>query len=210
MAGHLRRFYTETVFPWALDWTMARSFFAQQRELLLRDVSGEVLEIGFGTGLNLPHYPPAVERLIAVDANPGMSARARRRMGASRMPVEHRVLDGERLPLADGSIDCVVSTWTMCSIAGLVAALAEMLRVLKPGGRLFFIEHGLSPDARVRRWQERLNPLQMALGDGCRLTRNFREIIPAAGFRFARLDEYYEPKSPRTHGYTYRGVAVRE
>jgi ubiquinone/menaquinone biosynthesis C-methylase UbiE len=201
-------FYSRVIFPRAVEWAMSKPEIGELRSRALAGVSGEVLEIGFGTGLNLPHYPGTVRRLTTVDVNPGMSTLAGRRVRESTIEVEHRVLSGERLPMADDSFDSAVSTWTLCSIADLDAALAEIRRVLRPGGRFFFVEHGLSRDPGVARWQQRLNGLQRLIGDGCNLNRDMRELI-GERFELESMDEFYMEKAPRTHGYTYLGAARR-
>jgi ubiquinone/menaquinone biosynthesis C-methylase UbiE len=179
------------------------------RRVLLQDVKGEVLEIGFGTGLNLPHYPDHINRITTVDMNPGMNARALRRIKESPITVDQRVLNGEELPMPDASFDSVVSAWTLCSIENVGKALSELRRVLKPDGRFFFAEHGLAPDPKVQRWQHRMNPLQRTFGDGCNLNRNIRGIIDAAGFTITQIEEFYLEKGPKFLGYTYLGSAAR-
>src|SRR4051812_21428926 len=142
---------------------------SEQRKRVLADVGGEVLEIGFGTGLNLAHYPQHVRRITTVDPNPGMNKLARRRAAESEIEVDHRTLSGEELPFDAGRFDCVVSTWTLCSIPDVGRAIGEVYRVLRPDGRLVFLEHGQSSDPGVWTWQRWLNPVQRVLGDGCRL-----------------------------------------
>ena len=136
--------YSRVVFPRLCDWVMSDPRMAGLRSELLADVGGEVLEIGFGTGLNLPHYPEHVRRITTVDPNPGMNRLARRRIAEGGIDVDQRVLSGEALPFEDGTFDCVVSTWTLCSIPDAGRALGEVYRVLRPGGRFVFLEHGLS------------------------------------------------------------------
>jgi ubiquinone/menaquinone biosynthesis C-methylase UbiE len=167
------------------------------------------LEIGFGTGLNLPHYPAGVGHITAVDTNAGMQRRALRRLAQSGIAVQHQVHSAERLPFADGSFDCAVSTFTLCSVADARQVLSELFRVLKPGGRLLYLEHGLSPDPAVQRWQRRLNRLQMLLGDGCHLDRNFRELLAGQGWSELAIAEHYLKDTPQTHGYLYRGTATK-
>jgi SAM-dependent methyltransferase len=199
--------YSAVVFPGLCDLLLNRPFVARHRRRLLAAVHGDILEIGFGTGLNLPHYPAAVRRLITVDPNPGMHRLARRRLRRSPIAVEHRRVGGERLPFEDGRFDCIVSTFTLCSIADVGRALGEVYRVLKPGGRFLFLEHGLSPEPNVRTWQRRLNGLEMCLADGCRLDRNMRELVAAQPFTSVEVEEFYLERTPRTHGYLYRGTA---
>lgn len=202
-------FYTRVVFPRLCDRLLGRPAVARHRQALLAGAAGEVLEIGFGTGLNLPCYPPAVRRVTAVDPNPGTHPLARRRVERSGIAVDHRLLSGERLPFADGTFDCVVSTFTLCSIDGVDQALGEAYRVLRPGGRFLFLEHGLSPDPAVRWWQRRLNWLEVRLADGCRLDRDVRGLVAARPFAAVHADQFYLGGLPRTHGYMTRGVATK-
>jgi SAM-dependent methyltransferase len=202
-------FYTRAVYPRLCDRLLGRPAVARHRRALLADAAGDVLEIGFGTGLNLPCYPRGVRQLTAVDPNPGTHPLARRRIKRSGIAVDHRVLSGEQLSFPDGTFDCVVSTFTLCSIAGVGQALAEAYRVLRPGGRFLFLEHGPSPDPAVRRWQRGLNWLEMRLADGCRLDRDVRGLVVAQPFAAVRVDQFYLPGLPRTHGYMTRGVATK-
>ncbi len=201
--------YSRLFFPWGCDCIMSSPQHDDVRRVLLQDVKGEVLEIGFGTGLNLPHYPDHINRITTVDMNPGMNARALRRIKESPITVDQRVLNGEELPMPDASFDSVVSAWTLCSIENVGKALSELRRVLKPDGRFFFAEHGLAPDPKVQRWQHRMNPLQRTFGDGCNLNRNIRGIIDAAGFTITQIEEFYLEKGPKFLGYTYLGSAAR-
>ncbi|MEM9161885.1 MAG: class I SAM-dependent methyltransferase [Cyanobacteria bacterium P01_F01_bin.4] len=183
-------FYSQIIFPRLLDWSMSGQSFACYRRDLLSTVQGNVLEIGFGTGLNLSHYPASVEALTVVDPNPGCNAIAARRIQASPMTVDVRLLSGECLPFAEASFDSVVSTWTLCSIPKVGQALQEICRVLKPGGRLFFIEHGLSPESDIRTWQNRLTPLQKRIADGCHLNRPIKDLVSEV-FGSVEVDEFY-------------------
>jgi ubiquinone/menaquinone biosynthesis C-methylase UbiE len=188
---------------------MATPVLRDLRPMVLAPAQGHVLEIGFGTGLNLPHYPETVRHLTAVDVNPGMVRRARRRIAESSIPVDHQVADVASLSMADATFDTVVSTWTLCSIPAVEQALAEMHRVLKPGGTFLFVEHGLSDDAGVQRWQRRLDPIQRVIADGCHLTRRVGQLVEAASFRIEALREFYLDGAPRAYGYTYHGVATK-
>ena len=152
--------YSRLIFPRLLDLTMASPEMADYRAELLSDVSGDVLEIGFGTGLNLPHYPESVQQLTTVDPNEGMDAIAQKRIDNSPITVKSLALSGESLPFENASFDSVVCTWTLCSIPNATQALSEAYRVLKPGGRFFFIEHGLSPDKGIQRFQNTFTPVQ--------------------------------------------------
>jgi ubiquinone/menaquinone biosynthesis C-methylase UbiE len=202
-------FYSRVIFPRLCELLMGRPFLVKHRQQLLATVQGEVLEIGFGTGLNLPHYPAQVRKITTVDPNPGMNRLAQRRIRKSKIEVDQRILSGERLPFEAGVFDCVVSTFTLCSIEDVGQALGEVYRVLKPGGRFLFLEHGLSPEANVQKWQRRLNWLEMHLAEGCRLDRNMKELAAAQPFSPIEVEEFYLEKTPRTHGYVYRGVASK-
>lgn len=202
-------FYRRVIFPRLCDLTLGQPLVAEYRKPLLAQAGGDVLEIGFGTGLNLPHYPDHVHRITAIEPNAGMSRQARQRIAQSRIAVEQRQLSGERLPFPDRCFDCVVSTFTLCSIDDVSRALAEIYRVLRPDGRFLFLEHGLSPDPGVRKWQRRLNWLQMRLADGCRLDRDMRALVAAQPFRSVEVEEFDMERSPRTHGHLYRGFAVK-
>jgi ubiquinone/menaquinone biosynthesis C-methylase UbiE len=188
---------------------MDQPFVAERRRQLLAAAEGNVLEIGFGTGLNLPHYPRAVHKITTVDPNTGMHRLAQRRIKQSGIKVDQRILSGERLPFEDNAFDCVVSTFTLCSIQDVNQALAESYRVLKGGGRFLYLEHGLSPDVSVQKWQRRLNWLQMRLADGCRLDRNIRELVACQPFSTISSNEQYLENTPKTHGYLYYGCAAK-
>jgi ubiquinone/menaquinone biosynthesis C-methylase UbiE len=188
---------------------MARPSIAELRRRVIGQARGRVLEIGFGTGLNLPFYAAdRVELLVAVEPNAGMSRWTRQRVATASFPVEQHRLDAAgRLPFEDESFDTVVSTWTMCSIRDLPAALAEAHRVLKRGGKLLFVEHGLSPEGRVARWQRRLTPIFRIVGDGCHLDRDIEAIVRASPLRIEAMEKFYLEDTPKVGGYTYRGVA---
>lgn len=187
---------------------MSNTEMAACRESLLREVTGNVLEIGFGTGLNLPHYPSTVEKITTVDANPGTRKLAQKRIQQSNLTVESRILNGETLPMPDYSFDSVVSTWTLCSIVNVQQAIAEIYRVLKPGGKFFFIEHGLSDKPKIQVWQNRLNPIQRVIGDGCNLNRNI-QVLVAHEFESVTVDRFDMKTLPNTVGHTYKGVATK-
>jgi SAM-dependent methyltransferase len=201
--------YTRWIFPHLCDLVMSHSSIDRLRRDLLAEVSGSVLEIGLGTGLNLPHYPAGVSRLWAVDPGAGMTRLARRRMDRSGKEVDLHHQSAESLPFPDEWFDNVVSTWTMCSIPDASRALSEIHRVLRPGGRLLFLEHGLSDDLSVQRWQRRLNPIQSRVGDGCRLDLDIETLVRAQPFSLVRIDRIFLERAPRTHGTLYRGVATK-
>ncbi|MCI0684864.1 MAG: class I SAM-dependent methyltransferase [Gemmataceae bacterium] len=201
-------FYSQVIFPRLCDLLLDRPAVAKLRGELLAHTRGEVLEIGFGTGLNLACYPDHVRRINAVDANPGMHRLARRRIHQAGIEVRQHVASCERLPFNDRMFDCAVSTFTLCSVERVDRAIAELHRVLKPGGRFLFLEHGLSPEPAVRKWQRRLNWLEMNLADGCRLDRDMRGLVTAQ-FAAADIAEFYLAGIPWTHGYMYRGIASK-
>ena len=179
-----------------------------QRARVCEGLAGEVVEIGFGSGLNVPYYPSQVSRVAAVEpADTGWKLAAKR-LRDTPVPVERAGLDGQSLPFPDDSFDAALSTWTMCTIPDIDAALRELRRVLRPGGRLHFVEHGLAPDPNVQRWQHRLEPMQKRLFGGCHLTRPAPELLQRAGFEIAELDRYYEKGAPRIVGAHTLGVAV--
>jgi ubiquinone/menaquinone biosynthesis C-methylase UbiE len=201
--------YTRWIFPWLCDRAMRDPRLADLRRETLAGVGGDVLEIGFGTGLNLPHYPGHLRRITAVDPNPGMSPRALRRIDESGIAVDRRLLRGEDLPFPDGSFDCVVSTWTLCSIPDVGRAVSEAHRVLRSRGQFVFIEHGLNEDPRIQRWQRRLNPLQRLVGAGCRLDLDVPAVLRDQPFAAVEVQQFTLDRVPRTHGTMYRGVATR-
>jgi ubiquinone/menaquinone biosynthesis C-methylase UbiE len=201
-------FYSQVIFPRLLDWSMAGPDMAKYRQEVLAQVQGEVLEIGFGTGLNLPYYPKQIQKITTVDVNPGVNQLAQKRIQESSITVDNRVLNGEKLPMADGTFDSVVSTWTLCSIANVDQAIQEIYRVLKPGGRFFFIEHGLSEDPGVQIWQHRLNPIQKVIGDGCHLDRDIQTLVKKQ-FQDVKVEQFDMEHAPKTHGHLYQGIATK-
>jgi ubiquinone/menaquinone biosynthesis C-methylase UbiE len=200
--------YSRLLFPRLMDLAMSGANLAAHRRSLLRDVTGEILEIGFGTGLNLAHYPDSVKRITSVDVNPGMATIAQKRATQAGITIDPHTLSGEHLPMADATFDTVVSTWTLCSIPDVAQAIREAHRVLKPGGRFCFIEHGLSNDPAIQTWQHRLTPIQRVIGDGCHLDRDIAQLV---GQSFAQVDleTFAEPSLPPVGGYFYKGFAIK-
>jgi SAM-dependent methyltransferase len=199
--------YERRLFPRLMDWSMRG--LAELREETLAAARGDVLEVGFGTGLNLRHYPPSVGSLVAVDPLDALEDRVARRIAAAPFPVERaRLAAGGRLPFESGSFDCVVTTWTLCSIADPVPALLEMRRVLRSGGLYLFIEHGQSDDERIARWQARLNPIQRRIGCGCLLDRRIDALVREGHFEIQKLARFVPEGRPRIWETLYRGVAT--
>ena len=201
-------FYAKHILPRAEDLVMRGEEFGRLRARVAAGLAGEVLEIGFGSGLNVPYYPPAVKRVRAVDPATVGRKLAARRVAASTVPVEYIGLDAQSLPLADASVDHVLSTWTMCSIPDVAQALAEIRRVLRPGGALHFVEHGRSPDEKVARRQNRLTPVQRRVAGGCHLNRPIDRLLLESGLELTRLDNYYL-RERSALGYMFEGVATK-
>jgi len=203
--------YDRHVLPRVIEWAMHDRRIARYRKPVLAEASGRVLEIGFGTGANLPHYPAHIKQLEIVEPHTGINARAGRHLAASDIEILPHFLSAERLPFDQGSFDTVVSTCTLCSIPAVGTALEEMRRVLKPGGRFLFLEHGLSSEPAIARWQRRLTPLQKRIGGGCHLDRPIRELIETAGLAIEsqKFEQRYAPRIPRIVGWLTSGVAKK-
>jgi SAM-dependent methyltransferase len=204
-------FWTDRVVPRITDRALSSRDVMEMRALACAGLNGRVLEIGFGSGLNVGLYPDAVTRLDAVEPSGlGWSLSSRRRAG-SRVPIERTGLDGQRLSAADGQYDAVLSTFTLCTIPDVGRALAEVRRVLAPGGRFHFLEHGRAPDAGVERWQRRLDPVQRRVCGGCHLSRDVPALVGAAGLEVTDLTAAYLPGPPVGRPWTYGfvGSAVR-
>lgn len=201
-------FYAERVLPRVVDLALSGKAFAPLRARVAADLDGEVLEVGFGSGRNVPVYPPAVKRVLAVDPAVGGRRLAAERIAASRVPIEFVGLTGEELPLEDRSVDHVLTTWTLCTIPDVDRALREVRRVLRPGGALHFVEHGRAPDPKVARWQDRLTPIQRRVAGGCHLNRPIAELIAGAGLDLGPVDNFYL-RGPKAFGYMFEGVATR-
>ena len=200
-------FYETWVLPRFLNMMMSNRSTTEERKKALAGVTGTVLEVGFGCGHNLPCYPNAVRRLVAVDPSRQCAKLAGKRIAAARFPVEYVPLGAEDIAAPDHSFDCVVSTFTLCTIPDPAKALAQMRRVLKPGGKLFIAEHGLTQDPAVQRWQHRLNRLNNVMLGGCNTNRDIRRLITEAGFEFDHVDQYYMEGAPKFAGFLTRGIA---
>lgn len=206
----LRRFIEKRITPRVLEFTMQLPTVTTYRKETLARVDGEILEIGFGSGLNLQYYPDHVKQITIIDNNEGHLPIAKDRIAASRINVTCKILSAERLPFSDHSFDTVLSTYTMCSIEDLESALKEIYRVIKPGGKFVFVEHGLSKcSGYVRVLQKIIEPANRYLGGNCRLTRDFKKILSSTEFVIAEFEEFEVKRLPRTHAFAYRGVAVK-
>jgi ubiquinone/menaquinone biosynthesis C-methylase UbiE len=201
--------YHHCVFPYLLDLAMGSRVLARPRQRTLARATGRILEIGFGTGRNLPHYPPDVRRIEAIDPDTDLDRFSQPRIAAAGIEVDFHHLNAEHLPFEPDRFDTVVCTLTLCSIPDVVHALGEVRRVLKPGGRFLFLEHGLSPDSGVERWQRRLEPIQRRLGGGCHLTRDTVALVTQSGLQLLDAQHYYLRGVPRFGGYLTEGSAQK-
>jgi SAM-dependent methyltransferase len=201
-------FYRRRIFPARLDREMDTVETLRIRTEVCGPLVGEVVEVGFGTGHNLPYLPATVCRLIAVEPDEYVRALAGERLRNTTVAVEVIAGAAERLPLPDASVDAALSTWTMCTVDDPSAVLAEISRVLRPGGALHFVEHGQSPDRRVARWQNCLNSLQRPFNGGCNLDRDIVALIKASGLRLEAVSAYYLAGDPKILGWTTQGTAI--
>ncbi len=200
--------YQDQILPRITDAVMNRRELTAIRARVSAGLHGEVLEIGFGSGLNVPHYPAGVTRVRAVDPATLGRRLAAKRVAASPVPVEYIGLDGQALPVDSASVDHVLTTWTLCTIPDVERALAEACRVLRPGGELHFVEHGRSPDSRVAVWQDRLTPLQRRVAGGCHLNRPIDRLVAGSGLDLTQMETYYMA-GPKAFGYAFEGRAVK-
>jgi SAM-dependent methyltransferase len=200
--------YREQVVPRLVDWMCGAAGFDSWRAQTADGLSGRVVEIGFGSGLNVPHYPPEVEVVLAVE--PAALARrlADRRIREAPMRIEHVGLDGQEIPLEDASCDAALFTFTLCTVPDPTRALSEVRRVLRPGGEVHFLEHGLSPEPGVAKWQRRLEPVQRRVADGCHLTRDASELVQRAGFVMQHSEQRYV-RGPKPWCWLTLGVATK-
>ena len=201
-------FYDDQILPRIINVMLGSKAMGKLRARALDGLSGTVVEIGFGSGTNVPYYPAAVERVLAVDPSELGRKLAAKRLAASTVPVEFAGLDGSALAVDGGSADAVLSTWTLCTIPDVETALHEVRRVLKPGGRLYFLEHGLSDDPKVAKRQRQFDGLQQKIAGGCHLDRDHAALIAGSGLDIEQLDTFYIP-GPKAMGYMYAGTAIR-
>lgn len=200
--------YRSQILPRLIELAMRNSQLSSFRQATIGAARGRVLEIGIGSGLNLPLYCPAVDPVFGIDPSPELLDRARKRIADAHVTVSLVRASAEQLPFADAVFDTLVMTWTLCSIQNPSAALVEMRRVLKSRGRLLFVEHGLSPEPRITRWQRRLTPCWERIGGGCHLDRKMDDLIRAAGFQIDALETGYIT-GPKPWTFMYQGMATR-
>jgi ubiquinone/menaquinone biosynthesis C-methylase UbiE len=204
-------FYSKVIIPFFYDFSMDSEQINQGRKSILSKITEEkILEIGFGTGINLKFYPENVKHIIGIDANEGMLKQAEQKISQSKIKIEIIHQSSESLPFEDESIDAVLSTYTLCSIKNVNSALKEIYRVLKPGGKYYFLEHGLADKPLTQKLQHLLNPIQNIWADGCNLNRNISKLISDSGFKIFELKNYYMKRDPKIVGYMYEGIAVKE
>lgn len=202
-------FYQRHILPWMLHLSMKHKDATRHRARVVPAARGRVLEVGIGSGLNLPFYRSEIEAVYGMDPSDKLLSMARKAAKGASFPVELINRSAEEIPFGDGAFDSVVTTWTLCSIPDASKALSEMRRVLKPDGELIFMEHGLSSEPPVQIWQDRLNPLWRRCAGGCNLNRRIDELIRAAGFAIGHLNTGYLVKGPRPLTYQYEGRAQR-
>ena len=200
--------YGKWVVPRLLDLAMRNHLLDFYRRIAINSARGLVLEIGVGSGLNLSLYSPSMGRVVGLDPSPELLSLARKRSAQAMVPISLIRASAENLPFADAAFDGIVMTWTLCSIPNPIATLDEMRRVLKPGGRLAFVEHGLSPDIRVARWQHRLTPYWKRISGGCHLDRKMDDLIRRAGFEIDAVETGYM-KGPKPWTFMYQGTATK-
>lgn len=203
-------FYEKYILPRFINCACSAKPMMKQRDKVVPRATGTVLEIGIGTGLNLPFYDSTrVDRVIGLDPSEESWALAGKRAAHVGFPVEFIGLPGEEIPLDDASVDTVMVTFALCTIPDPVTALRGMARVLKPGGELIFCEHGLAPDEPVRKWQSRINPMWRKIAGGCNLNRDIPELLESGGFAVTEMDTAYLPSTPKFAGFNYWGSARR-
>lgn len=202
-------FYDDHILPHVINMACGTKPVLKQREKIVPQAEGRILEIGMGSGINIPYYnPEKVEKVWGLEPSEGMRRKAQSRVEAAPFDLEWLGLPGEEIPLDDNSADTIVLTYTLCTIPDWRAAVDQMRRVLKPGGKLLFSEHGKAPDEAVLKWQNRINPLWMKMAGGCHLNRDIPKLLREGGFDIKKLDSMYVPSTPKVAGFTYWGYAT--
>lgn len=202
--------YEKHILPRFLDTACGAKPITYQRKKVVPQAEGRVLEIGMGTGLNLPYYDKSkVEMIFGLEPAEEMRKRAEPKVAQYGIPVEFLDLPGEEIPLDDNSVDTVLLTYTLCTIPDGIKALKGMARVLKPGGKMLFCEHGKAPDANVAKWQNRINPIWKKIAGGCNVNRPIPEMLAEGGFKIEGMETMYLPSTPKFAGFNYWGQAVQ-
>jgi ubiquinone/menaquinone biosynthesis C-methylase UbiE len=203
-------FYADVIIPIFYDTSMDSSKINEGRKSILNKITEvEILEIGFGTGINIKFYPENVKKIVGIEINKGMLKQFNKKSESNHLEIQIVQQNGEKLPFPDNSIKGIVSTYTLCSINNINLALSEIFRVLKPGGKYYFLEHGLADNPKIQKWQHRLNPFQKIWAGGCHLNRDINFLIVNAGFKILDLKNYYMERDPKIVGYMYEGIAVK-
>ncbi len=203
-------FYSDVIIPLFYDSSMDSEKINKGRKSILNRITEEeILEIGFGTGINVNFYPENVKKIIGIDVNKGMLNQFRKKLDEGKIEIELLHRSVETIPFHDNSLNAVVSTYTLCTLKNVDLVLKEIYRILKPGGRYYFMEHGLADNPKTQKWQHRLNPIQKIWAGGCNLNRDIKSILNNAGFKFVDLKNYYMKRDPKIVGYMYEGIAVK-
>ncbi|MCW9064899.1 MAG: class I SAM-dependent methyltransferase [Ignavibacteriaceae bacterium] len=203
-------FYSDVIIPIFYDTSMDSPKINEGRKSILsRITEEEVLEMGFGTGINIKYYPENIKKIIGVDVNGGMLKQFDKKSSNGKIEIELLHRSGETLPFHDNSINAAISTYTLCSIKNVTSSLREIFRVLKPCGKYYFLEHGLADNPKTQKWQNRLNPIQNIWAGGCNLNRDIKSLIINSGFKISELKNYYMKRDPKIVGYMYEGIAVK-
>lgn len=203
-------FYSDVIIPIFYDTSMDSPKINEGRKSILsRITEEEVLEMGFGTGINIKYYPENIKKIIGVDVNGGMLKQFDKKSSNGKIEIELLHRSGETLPFHDNSINAAISTYTLCSIKNVTSSLSEIFRVLKPCGKYYFLEHGLADNPKTQKWQNRLNPIQNIWAGGCNLNRDIKSLIINSGFKISELKNYYMKRDPKIVGYMYEGIAVK-
>ncbi|MCH8956655.1 class I SAM-dependent methyltransferase [candidate division KSB1 bacterium] len=201
-------FYDDHILPHIIHIACGTKPILKQREKIVPQAEGRVLEIGMGSGINIRYYnPDKVEKIWGLEPSAGMRQKAKSRVESAPFDLEWLDLPGEEIPLDDKSVDTIVLTYTLCTIPDWLSAVKQMRRVLKSSGKLLFSEHGKAPDASVKKWQDRINPLWMKIAGGCHLNRDIPELLIEGGFNIKEMDTLYVPSTPKVTGFTYWGYA---
>lgn len=203
----MARLYKDWIVPALVDWSMRSKRLMPFRSRVVSAAEGRVLEIGIGSGLNLPFYTAQARQIFGLDPSPALLARARSRVLPTQPRVQFLAGSAEQIPLDAGSVDSAVMTWVGCSIPDIARALDEIRRVLRPGGRLLFVEHGRAPQQKIARWQDRLDPLWVRIAGGCHINRSPDVLLRQAGLRIDRLETGYIP-GPKITTFLYEGLAT--